>query len=281
MALGPALVFGWVVSWAPLTMGLTTTQIILWFSAFILELVVCGLAFWRRLYLQLPVFTTYLTLLVAREALVYSVYHNAGYASWHAFYSYWISEAVLLAGRAASIGELAWRASRPYPGFRVVLKWVLTVVALILLLPATMAAMTKVPRLPPFVLTLERGVEFTAAVVLVVLLALSRRYDVPLLSVERLVAAGLLVYSLVQVVNNAISQQWLESYFHGWNAVRSGSFHAALAIWLIALARPIPPRTKTQQPVDVQPIRDLMRRGTQAIHELADQLSRFRRKLEK
>ena len=100
-----------------------------------------------------------------------------------------------------------------------------------------MAATTVVSRLPQFVLTLERNVEL-AAIVLVVLLALSQRYDVPFFATQRLVAAGLPLYSVIQMINNAISQQWLESYFHGWNVVRSGSFHAALIIWLIALARP-------------------------------------------
>jgi hypothetical protein len=262
-------------------MGLTTTEIILWYSAFILELLVCVLAFRRRLYLHLPVFTSYLTLLIAREAFIYSVYHAAGYTSRLAFYSYWVTEAVLLVGRAAAIGELAWRASYPYAGFRVVLKWVLTVVALILVLRAALATMARVSRLPPFVLTLEREIELTAAVVLVLLFALSRRYDVPLQTPQRLVAAGLLVYSLIQVVNNTISQQWLESYFHGWNAVRSASFHAALVIWLIALAKPLTPYPESEQPVDLQPIRDFMRRGTQLIHELSAQLSQLRRKMKK
>jgi hypothetical protein len=265
----------------PLTMGLTTTQIILWYSAFILELVLCGLALWRHLYGRLPVFTAYLTVLAAREAFIYFVYRTAGYTSKLYFYSFWVAQAVLLAGRAASIGELAWSASCPYPGFRVVLKWVLTLTAFTLLLRAALAAMAQVPRIPPFVLTLERDVELTAAVVLVILLALSRRYDVPLQSPQRLVAAGLLVYSLVQVLNNAISQQSLESYFHGWNVVRTASFHVALVIWLIAMAKPLAPHPETRQPVDVQPIRDFMRQGAQVIQDLSARLTRFKRRLEK
>ncbi len=262
-------------------MGHTTPEIIVWYSGLFLQFAVCALAFRRRLYLRLPVFTSYLTVVMAREVFMYWVYHGAGYTSRLAFYSFWITQAVLLAGRAASIGELAWSASRSYAGFRAVLKWLLPAIALILLSRAVGVAMENASRLPSFVLTLERDVELTAAAILIALLAAGRRYQVHLESPQRLVAVGFVVYSLVQVLNNAISYQWLESYFHSWNVIRAGSFFAALTIWLVALARPLSAPADAPAPLDIEPLRDFMRQGTQVVHELAGRLRQFRKKLEK
>lgn len=262
-------------------MPITTSQILLWSSAFFLELLVLLLAVRRRLYLQLPLFSLYLALLITRAVFIFAVYHSAGYTSHLAFYSYWITQAVLSTGRAAAIAELAWAASRNYPGFRLVLKWVLSCLALILLLRAAFLALQNTSRLPSIVLNLERDIELAAAVILVVLLALSGRYQVRLETFQQLIAIGLFVYSLVQVLNNVVSRQWLQSYFHWGDAVRILSFHAALLIWLIALARPLPAPAKMPAPLDVGPFRDFMREGTAAIQNLAARLRRFRKSSEK
>jgi hypothetical protein len=254
-------------------MGLTFGQTVLWYSAFCLEILVCVLAVRRRLYAHLPIFTTYLFLLIVRAIFIYIVYSSIGYASHFAFYSYWISEGVLLSARAASIGELIWNASRGYAGLRAILRWVLAVITSLLLIQASSAAMAHASRIPSFVLTLEQSLELAAAVALVVLLAFSRFYEVPLQRVRTLLTTGLLFYSLVQVANNAISKYGMESHFHWWEAVRSTSFSVALLIWLIGLAKPLKEETEgAVQVPDLQSTRNLMRQGLQLLRELFERL---------
>ena len=260
---------------------MTTSELVLWYSSLFLQLLVCALAFWRRLYLRLPVFTIYLTVLVAREAFMYWIYHSTGYTSRLAFFSFWITQTFLLAARAAAIGELAWNAARAYPGLRIVLKLVLTGIILTLLLRAAFEAVANAARLPPFVLGLERDFELTAAVVLVALLALSAHYEVPVQTTQRLIALGLLTYSLVQVLNNTISRQWLDSYFHSWAVIRAASFHAALVVWLVALRKRLPAPANAAPAPDVESVAAFMRQGTQVIHELAGRLRHFRRNPQK
>jgi hypothetical protein len=89
---------------------------------------------------------------------------------------------------------------------------------------------------PAFVLRLEHNLELTAAVVLFVLLSLAFYYQVMMSSVQKLIAVGLFLYSVTQVVNNAISDQWLQPYSRWWGIVCLTSFHIALVIWVIALA---------------------------------------------
>jgi len=117
-------------------MQLTAAQTIVWYSGFALELLVCFFAIRRKLFREFPIFTAYLFLVSARSALVFALYHASGYASWTAFYFYWLTQALQLCMRAAAIGEMAWVVSRPYPGFRVLLKWVMPAIALALLLRA-------------------------------------------------------------------------------------------------------------------------------------------------
>jgi len=261
-------------------MALTKFEFVLWYFSLALELLVCLLAFHRRLYRQLPVFTAYITAVFLRGLVMYWVYHEIGYASRAALYTFWITQAMLLACRGAVIGEIAWTACRPYRGFRVVITWFVAAIFLALLILASWLAIDAPAQLPAFVLRLERNLELTAAVVLFLLLSLAFYYQVMLSSVQKLIAVGLFLYSLAQVVNNAISDEWLQPYFRWWGIVRLTSFHLALAIWLMALVKPLA-QEPVPEPGDVRPIREFMRQGNEIMHDLSARLGRFRRKLQR
>lgn len=260
-------------------MGLTTPELVLWYVSLFLELTVCFLAFRRRLYRQLPVFTGYIAAVLLRGFTMYWVYHQMGYTSRIAFSAFWTTQAALLSWRGASIGELAWTASRLYLGLRAVMKWLVAIISSTLLIIAVWFAAEAPTQLPTFVLGLERDLELTAALVLLALLSLNLHYQFNLNRVQKLIALGLFTYSVTQVVNNAISSQWLRPYFHWWGTVRLISFHIALVIWLVALLKPLPQQPAPERSVDLGPIRTFMSEGTAAMHDLSARLSRFRRKL--
>jgi len=259
-------------------MGLTTSELVLWYVSMFLELVLCALAFRRRLYRELPVFTGYTAAVLVHGLPLYWVYHSAGYTSRTAFYFFWSTQAVLLAWRGASIGELAWTASRPYLGFRVVMKWFVASICLLFLIWSFWLAIKTPAQLPAFVLALERDLEFTAAIALLALLFLTFHYQVMLSAAQKLIAFGLFLYSLIQVVNNAISNEWLRPYFHRWEVVRLVSFHVALFIWLFALRKPLLQQIIPAPPTDLEPTREFVRQGTAAMKGLSERMSRFRRK---
>jgi hypothetical protein len=257
-------------------MGLTLSQTALWYSAVVLEVLLCALAVRRRLYARLPILTTYFFLLILRATFIYAVYASLGYRTRFALYSYWLSEGILLAARAAAIGELAWNASRAYAGLRAILRWIFAGIVCVLLVQASIAASTHVSRLPHFILTLEQSLELTAAVALILLLAVTRFYNVSWDGLETGLAAGLLFYSLVQVANNAISKYGLESHFHWWEGVRSTSFCVALLIWLIALAKPIPKQADEPIP-ELNQARALMREGRRTLTDLLERVHGVKR----
>lgn len=262
----------------PEHMGLTTSELVLWYVSMLLEPVVCALAFRRRLYHELPIFTGYTAAVLVHGLPLYWVYHQMGYASRSSFYFFWSTQAALLVWRGAAVGEIAWNASRPYPGLRVVMKWLVVAISLTLIFIALWFAVEAPSRLPAFVLALERDLELTAAIVLLMLFLLAFHYDVNIGGIQKRIAVGLFFYSLVQVINNAVSKAWLLPYFHWWRIVRLTSFHVALLIWLVALVKPVEQEPAAEVPADLQPIRAFMSVGTEVMHDLSGRLSRFRRK---
>lgn len=224
----------------PASMQLPPSEYVLWMVTTLLKLSVCALAIRRELFKYLPLFTTYLALTTARELLFWWIYHAFGYHSVIAFYAFWISQAILLVGRAAAVAELAWRALREYRGIWALAWRVLCGIALFLLLDAALGTRGSVSRLAAFIVTAERGLELAVVGILVILLGICRYYRIPLGPVQRIVALGLGCYSAIQVLNNSFLREWLTSYFPVWNEVRMVSFQMALMLWLVALRKPVP-----------------------------------------
>ncbi len=217
----------------------------LWCLCALLELTVCMYAIRRRLYARLPIFTSYLVLLIIREAFLWATYHYAGYASRFAFYYAWGTQGILLAARGLVIAELSWRVLRAYRGIWALGWRLLLAIFGLLLLNAARDAYGNTYWITPFILTGERGLELAAVVVLVALLFLSRYYGIPPDPLERMIILGLGFYAVVQVVNNTVINNTafhggLTNSFHAWNRLRMFSFDVAMVFWWLALRKPLP-----------------------------------------
>lgn len=251
----------------------------LWALAFSIEVLLVGAILSRRWYRTLPFFFSYILCLLLLQGLsLYAVYRIFGYQSKTAFYFYWCSQAFLLAARGAAVAELAFRASRPYRGFQLLLKWTLGLAALALLFRSALAA-ARASSLIRLVLTLEADLEFVAATLLVLLLVLAARYRVALNRSERSVAAGLLFYSSFQVINNGLPSLLPRIRFEAWVLPRLVSFEIALVIWLLALCRPISPDSLAPDLLDENRARAVMEEGTRVTRELADDVTELRKRL--
>jgi hypothetical protein len=221
-------------------MSLLPESYLLGAASLLLEVGVCAYALRRRLYLRLPWFTAYLTLLVGHTLLVWFLYLGGGYDSRLTFYCYWATQGLLLAARAAAVAEIARRALHGYCGVWALGWRLLCGVALLLLAHAAVDARGNSAWIATFLVTAERDLELAVVGVLVLLLAICRYYGIRLEPVQQMVALGMGFYSALQVFNNSVLQAWLPGYFQVWNDIRMVSFQAALVIWLLALRRPLP-----------------------------------------
>jgi len=221
-------------------MQLSSAEYAIWLVATLLQLLLCGLVFVRKLHRRLPLFTLYILLVTARTVLLWWAYHQLGRASSAVFEFYWLSEAALVTARGAAIGELCWVTLRPFAGVWALAWRLLAGLALMLVVFAGLAARQDTQWIHSMVLRGQRGVEVAAIAVLVVLLAVCRYYGVRIEPLVRSLALGFGFYSAVQVANNSALQQWFNSFFPFWNLIRMTSYDFALAIWCLALRKPIP-----------------------------------------
>ncbi len=224
----------------PALMQLTASDYVLWGLATFLELILCVLVVRRGLHRRLPFFTGYLVLLIVCDALHWWIYHRWGYGSWAGWYFSRTAQGVMFAARGLVVVELCRVSLRAYRGICALACRLLCAIALLLLVNATINARGHADHINAFVWAAERGLELAAAVVLLSLFLISRYYQIRIEHAPRVIAFGLCFYSLIQVLNNSFMAEWLAHYVPWWNGTRLASFQVALAIWLLALRRPLP-----------------------------------------
>jgi len=221
--------------------NLSPFQNFLWIAETALTLVLFALVFVRGLHRRLPLFGTYVALLVVETGAVHWTYHHWGYSSAAARYVYWSSLGIVLLARMFAVAELCWRSLRSSPAVWAITRRWLALVALALLVYALVVAARNNSPVIAFLLTAERSLDFGIVVILFALLRLRRRYDVWLGGVERNLLLGFAVYSAFQTVNDAFMQKWMMRYFHWWVSASVVSFEITMLIWIAPLLRPLTP----------------------------------------
>lgn len=220
-------------------MHLSVLDYVYWDVGIAFEVFVCALAFRRGLFRSLPLFTIYLSLLVAREGIWFAAYHLLDSSSTAVLALYWVMQAILLVARGAAVAEISWCVLAPYRGVWQLCRGFLLVIAGILIATAAAAAHRNGPKLAAVVLTAERGLELAVVGILVFALAFCRHYDLKIQPPVPLIALGLGLYSAIQVANNTFFQGLHSWHFVLWSAVRHVSFDIALVTWCVALWRPL------------------------------------------
>src|SRR5579864_1927718 len=97
-------------------MGLSLLDTVHWAATAFIEVVVLTFALRRKLFDRLPVFTIYLCILVANEAVISLTYSFAGIRSHTSLYVYWTMQAVQVSARAAVVYEICRELLSPYEG---------------------------------------------------------------------------------------------------------------------------------------------------------------------
>jgi hypothetical protein len=244
----------------------------LWILGTTLKVLLCALVFYRALYRRLPLFAVYVSLLVAEAILIRWTYHHWGYSSRVALYVYWCDLGVILLARGFVVAELCWTSLRDYPAVWSLVGWLLIVISVGLLVYAGVTASKNSSPTITFLLTAERGLELSVAVLLVALLAFGVRYHVWLGAVERNITLGLAIYSTFQMVNNTFMNDWMVRYFHWWVSVRVISFDLAMIIWIIPLLRPVPSRPSSPTVISEETSLLLLRRLLERMRDLTEDL---------
>ncbi len=221
-------------------MPLSSTDLLLWALSTLLQLGLCALIFWRRLYWRLPIFSSYVVLSLASGIVASWVYLHWGYRSWTAWYFAWIRQGLMVFARSLAVAELCWKILRAYAGVWGLAWRTLVLLSVMLTARAMVHAQGDAHWVVPFVLTAEQGLEMMIAAVLLAVLAICAYYRIGVEPLYRWIAGGLCFYSIIQALNNSFLRNWLSTHIFFWNEVRLLSFEIAIVVWCLALWKPLP-----------------------------------------
>ena len=224
-------------------MGLSLIESVHWTATAFIEVVVLALALRRKLFDRLPVFTIYLCILVANEAVISLTYSLAGITSYTSFYVYWTMQAVQVSFRAIVVYEICREILFPYTGVWKLCRPLLILLGLVLAGGTAATARQRVHPISATTLIAARGLEFTVVSILIFGLIFCRYYGVRVDRHLAWIALGLGFYSAVQVANNTFLGTWLtQTNFIIWQVLHEISFNVATMFWVVALWKPLPAR---------------------------------------
>jgi hypothetical protein len=238
-------------------------QTFLSWSVTFFEVVLCGFVFARKVQRILPLFTTYVCVLLTCTIGVWLIYEYSGINSLTSYYAYWSSILLNAVARSLSIAELCRYGLRAYRGIWALVWRVLTSLSVLLFIRAAADAWGQPNGVAIYGMTIDRDLSLASILILTVLLLIRNYYGLRLESLQRAIAGGICFICAVDVVANTIlrnlytgyllpwfssSQKslWpglrpqIEHFSDLWSTVHLVSFVLSMGIWCYALRKPLP-----------------------------------------
>jgi hypothetical protein len=211
-------------------------QDVLWAVNVGVGIILFGLLIARGNYSVYPVFTGYTFVNLAQAVSFYIASRRWGYSSRNMWLFGWSSQAVVTAARALAVSELCRHMLAYYRGVWALAWRVLCAAAMLVIVYSSFVARRQWERALPAV---DRGLELSIAVVVVLLLVFVRYYEVFANASDRSLAVGFCLYSCFSVVNNTFLDRYLYRYAALWNLLGMLSFLASLLLWTWAFRNPL------------------------------------------
>jgi hypothetical protein len=206
-------------------------QQILWAVTAAVETTLLAMLVVRKNYRSYPAFSLYLLVDLTMGATVLFAYYLWGFDSATAYRIGWGAQGIVLFTRALAVAEMCRHLLSCYRGVWA-LAWRILLLSAALVLGYSILAARHDWGLA--LLTADRGLEFSIATVIVVLLLFARYYEVKLEPVVRSLAIGFCLYSCFTVLNNTVLERWLHDYSALWNLLGMLAFLASLSVWTLA-----------------------------------------------
>jgi hypothetical protein len=238
-------------------------ELILYWLTLGFEFVLCILVYVRNLQGRLPFFSVYAAVLLTFTLSAGLVYGHFGYRSPISYYAAWITITVDMLARSTAIAELCRYSLQAYRGIWALVWRSLTFLAVFFLAHAAVDAWGQLNRLAIYELTVERDIEISSIVILLAMFLIRRYYGLTLEPLHARIAGGILIFCLIEFVNNTILRDIfagpLSSWFHTafksswsamspqvdrvnelWNTVQAFAAIVSISIWCYALRKPLP-----------------------------------------
>lgn len=255
-------------------------QTFLFWSVTFFEVVLCGFVFARKVHRILPLFTTYVCVLLTSTIGVLLTYEYFGINSLTSYYAYWSSILLNAVARSLAIAELCRYGLRAYRGIWALGWRVLTGLSIFLFARAAADTWGQPNGLAIYGTTIDRDLSLASIVILAVLLLIRNYYGLRLGPLQKAIAGGICFVCAVDVVGNTIVRNlfagYLLSWFFSsqeslwptlrpqiehvvdmWSTVHLFSFMLSMGIWCFALRKPVPEPSESPALLPVEIYRDL------------------------
>jgi len=246
---------------------MTHLDLILTWSTLAFEAILFYLVYARGVQRRLPFFAAYATVLVMSSLLLLVGYFYFGFQSVRSYYAGWITITVDVLARSLVVAELCRYELRAYGGIWALTWRALIVLAVFLVVHATVDAWGQPNRIAIYGLTIERDADISTVAILAALLLIRNYYGFSPDRLSKSIAAGILFLCAAEIVNNTMIRDLfagpLFSWFSSgqaalwpalrpqiervnemWNFIRFSSFMVSMGIWCFALRRPLPALAK-------------------------------------
>ena len=200
---------------------------IVWGFTIAIQCAVIVFMVWKKQYRDFPAIFVYMLVNLAQSPVLYAVYSIKGYVSWPAFWTGWISQAIVVIARWAAVCELCWNVLGQFQGIWALTWRVLAVLGGVVLLLAILLGGHDFVRL---VSTLDLGLEISMSTVLVVFFLFARYYRVPMEISLRSIGTAFCLYSIFRAFNDLVLQTFLRDYANTWNLVDEVTYFATLVL---------------------------------------------------
>jgi hypothetical protein len=208
-------------------------------SGFAVGVLFCLILIQRGAHRRLPLLAAYAVAVLVMDAVRHAVRWRFGFNSSAYFNIYWAAQVVLIALRGGLVVQLCRYILGPYRGVWKFCRDILFVLAIILVGVACVESRHQISQILFFALTLEQGLEFAIGGALLSALLFCRFYGIPVEKFAGKIAAGLCIYSLVQVANNIYFTSSMVTVLP-MQEVRYFAFAMMQMVWISALWKPIP-----------------------------------------
>jgi hypothetical protein len=233
----------------PSVMHFTPFELLRYGGAIALEAGVFGLALYRGLQRRFRLFAVYFGVLLVTEIARWVPIFLWGLASKQAFWTYWVTQILLIGFRGAFVFEICHYVLSPYRGVWSLCKAILASVAGLVVVSALLTPEQGTPYVVRVGLA-ERGLELAILAVLLFALVFCRYYRIPVDRLSGLLGFGVGLFAAVQVINDTFVSHWFRAYHPIWREIRLDAFLVTLVIWLAALWKPLPVRAQAPVMLD-------------------------------
>ena len=238
---------------------MTRYEIFLFSVVAVLETLLCVLVYYRKLHRRLPLFAVYATTMLVCSAVLAVVFSHFGFRSDPSFYASWYALAVTSVARTGAVAELCRETLKVYEGIWALIWRLLSATTAVFFLHAAIDARGLPNWFTASGMTVERDVEIASAVVLVGILLVSKYYGLPVDPLQKMLGLGILLFCIVEFVNNSIVSDLLTRYgtawtitrplaqraMDVWNAVQALAADTSIGIWCFALRKPLAARSES------------------------------------